>query len=312
VVDLIVDVLKLEKATPFCSSFLSIATYTSTATTVSALPQATVTVTTSGTSTTSTTSTATVSTTVTVTTSAAYTFGNIPPAVPLYGTGLPPGDKAKREIEARSIVIPAALKQYASAQLSTACSCLSLATPSTTATVTSTSTPAPIQVTVTTVVTTASDVVPTTTTLTYTTTSTSYTATTTATPTQCSNPYGYAYSYDVFGRSDAGNAVDGGTSYFDVTFEQCCLKCALANNCAYFQYDGPPYETNESVEDATCMVWSVTAGTYGTNPQCPKGIYDSHFEYATPPYAYEGSTVYGGVFPGPCQVTDYIYFTTPK
>ncbi|KAH7378666.1 hypothetical protein BKA66DRAFT_571457 [Pyrenochaeta sp. MPI-SDFR-AT-0127] len=147
----IVNVLKLFKATPFCSKFLSIKPTTTTLTktqtvTTAAAPAttvvATVTVPTStstATVTTTDTSAITTSTTnnvVTATSNTVVTVTN--PTQTVTVTVDPPAKRAVEVLEERAEPIPAWLKAFKASAISSACKCLSIPTP--TATVTSTAT----------------------------------------------------------------------------------------------------------------------------------------------------------------------------
>ncbi|MCJ1244660.1 hypothetical protein MMC30_001859 [Trapelia coarctata] len=113
---IIVNVLKLYKATPFCSSFLHI----STATTTSVV----------------TTTSTTQLTTGTTTTSYVFLPGNppAPSAKHRRSVELEAPEEEKRNLEG----LPSYIAAFASSAISKACSCLSLPTPTTTVTSTST------------------------------------------------------------------------------------------------------------------------------------------------------------------------------
>ncbi|KAL8665213.1 MAG: hypothetical protein Q9202_002435 [Teloschistes flavicans] len=112
-VDAIVSTLSLNKATPFCSSFLHIPTNTATVT-------------------------STAKVTKTVTTGSVSTLYAFLPGNP------PSTTKARREIDARNAPadppVPTYVGQYPLPLISKACSCLNLPTPTTTARTTATST----------------------------------------------------------------------------------------------------------------------------------------------------------------------------
>ncbi|CAF9934624.1 MAG: hypothetical protein HETSPECPRED_009295 [Heterodermia speciosa] len=264
----IVDVLKLHKATPFCSSFLSLKPTTSTSTI-------------KVTSTATTTSLSTV-TSGTASTSVVFKPGNPPSNAPRAAQPailnhrqeanpvLPLVAMVKRD---QKPSLPSYVTAYATAAISSACSCLSLATPTTTVKTTSTGT---VTSTITSITTVSPPVV----------TSTEY---------PCATPIPSLIPTIPYGNSNQAGVIESSNELFGfdtpgATLEGCCNLCYFGTtNCIqayYYFYEGCV------IQQAT----SVNATGEGISNSCPNGQISglTYSDDTSPPFRSTGTIA------GPC------------
>ncbi|KAG7008606.1 hypothetical protein G7Y79_00005g017470 [Physcia stellaris] len=264
----IVDVLKLNKATPFCSSFLSIkpATATSVIKVTSTVMKTSISTITSG----------------TASTSVIFKPGNPSPkvrraAVPAQSNeevaNIAPAAVERRD---EGLSVPAYITAYEAAAISSACSCLSIPTPTTTAITSS------IKTTTSTVVTSKTVKPPVI-------TSTEYPCATPIPSVIPTIPYGMANQAGVI---ESSNSLYGsGTS--GTSLEGCCNLCYFSVlNCIqayYFFYEG-------------CVVQqgtNVTGTSEGIGSICPNGKISglTYNPDTAPPFRSTGTIA------GPCGQT---------
>ncbi|KAG7008652.1 hypothetical protein G7Y79_00004g012360 [Physcia stellaris] len=234
----VVDVLKLYTATPFCSSFLSIKTATSTSTI-------------KVTSTATTTKTSTI-TTGTTSTSIVFKPGNPPAKIRREAeSDVEQRDATLAAVQRResSPTIPAYVSAYATTAISSACSCLNIPTPTTTVTTTKTAT----------------------TTKTVSTSKTVQPPVVTSTKYPCATPIPTKVPTIPYGKSDGTGVGETSNSryYLDTpegeTLEGCCNVCYFGiPNCIqafWYSYQG-------------CVVQQAVAPSgsgVGVSSVCPNG-----------------------------------------